>query len=61
MGCVRLAVGTFPPGGCCRLCNSFGGAWRLAARVPRQAVWKLAVPGGTCPPPGDLYCCSFEF
>ena len=34
---------------------------RLAVRDTRQAVWKLAAPGGTCPPPGDLYYCSFEF
>jgi len=49
---VRLAMKTVPPGEI---------AWRLAARVPRQAVWKLAAPSGTCPPPGDLYYCSFEF
>jgi len=28
---------------------------------PRQAVWKLVAPSGTCPPPGDLYCYRFEF
>ena len=33
---------------------------RLAARDNRQAVWELAAPGGTCPPPGDLYYCNFE-
>jgi len=27
---------------------------RLAVCVPRQAFWKLAVPGGTCPPLGDF-------
>jgi len=49
---VRLAMETVPPGGSCRICDLWG-AWRLAARVPRQAVWKLAAPSGTCPPPGD--------
>ena len=57
---VRLAMETVPPGGSCRSCDLWG-AWRLAARVPRQAVWKLAAPGGTCPPPGELYCCSLSF
>jgi len=39
----------------------FEGAWRLAVHDTRQAVRELAAPGGTCPPSGDLYCCSFEF
>jgi len=34
-GC--LAVGADPPGGGCCVCV-FLGAWRLAVRVPRQAV-----------------------
>jgi len=46
-------VRTVPPGGCCRLCN-FLSAWRLAVRVPRQAVWELIAPSGTCPQLGDL-------
>ena len=33
---------------------------RLAVRDTRQAVWKLVASGGTCPPPGDLYCCSLS-
>jgi len=56
----RLAVRIIPPGGTCNEGNLCG-AVRLAVRDTRQAVWKLAAPGGTCPPPGDLYCCSFEF
>jgi len=35
-------------------------AVRLAVRDTRQAVWELAAPGCTCPPPGDLYCCSLK-
>ena len=57
---IRLAVGTVPPGGSCRLYDSWG-AWRLAARVPRQAVWKLVAPSGTCPPPGDFILLQLEF
>jgi len=30
------------------------GVVRLAVRVNRQTVWKLAAPNGTCPPPGDF-------
>jgi len=41
--------------------ENFKGTVRLAVRDTRKAVWKLAAPGGTCPPPGDLYYCSFEF
>jgi len=41
--------------------DGFWGAVRLEVRDTRQAVWELAAPDGTCPPPGDLYCCSFEF
>jgi len=37
---VRLVMETVPPGGSCRICDLWG-AWRLAVRVPRQAVWKL--------------------
>ncbi|QCD96533.1 hypothetical protein DEO72_LG6g1238 [Vigna unguiculata] len=48
-----------PSGRCCE--NNLKGIVRLAVRDTRQAVWELAAPGGTCPPPGDLYCCSFEF
>ncbi|QCE15172.1 hypothetical protein DEO72_LG11g2181 [Vigna unguiculata] len=29
--------------------------------VYKRQGWKLAAPGGTCPPPGDSHCCSFEF
>jgi len=36
---VRLVMETIPPGGSCRNCELWG-AWRLAVRVPRQAVWK---------------------
>ena len=58
--CWRLAVVTEPPsGGDCDYV--FLGAWRLAIRDTRQAVWELAAPGGTCPPLGDLCCCSLEF
>ena len=30
------------------------GAWRLAVRVPRMAVWELLAPSGMCPPLGYL-------
>jgi len=40
----RLAIRVVPPGDTCRN-SSIKGAWRLAARVPRQAVWKLFAPG----------------
>jgi len=48
-----------PGGGDCtagRWLNNLGflGAWRLAVRIPRQAVYKLLAPSGTCPPLGDL-------
>jgi len=57
---VCLAAEAVPPSGrCCE--NNLKGIVRLAVRDTRQAVWELAAPGGTCPPPGDLYCCSFEF
>jgi len=57
---VRLAAGAVLPGGrCCE--NDLKGVVRLAVRDTRQVVWELAAPGGTCPPPGELYCCSFEF
>ena len=41
--------------------DGFWGVVRLAVRDTRQAVWELAVPSGTCPLPGDLYCCSLGF
>jgi len=33
--------------------EKFKGVVRLAVRDTRKAVWKLAAPGGTCPPPGE--------
>jgi len=38
---VRLAMETVLPGGSCRSCDLWG-AWRLAARVPRQANYTVA-------------------
>jgi len=49
----RLATRVFPPSGIGSVVH-FLGAWRLAVRDTRQAVWELAAPSGTCPPPGDF-------
>jgi len=42
----RLAVKAVPPGDTCKgkVCK---GAWCLAVRVPRQAVWKHVALGGS--------------
>jgi len=45
---VRLAVREVPLG------DIYNEDESEVVRVPRQAVWKLVVPGGTCPPPGDF-------
>jgi len=45
--------GGFLSGGTCSF-EWFWGAWRLAVRVPRKAVWKWVVRSGTCPPLGDF-------
>jgi len=33
------------------VCN---GVWRLAARIPRQAIWKRDSRGAALEPPGDI-------
>jgi len=35
--------------------SSIRGAWCLAARVPRQAVWKPFAPGDLCGAPNDFW------
>jgi len=49
----RLAVKVIPPGDT-RTDNVYCGAWRLAVRVPRQAVWKLVAPSELRTTPGDM-------
>jgi len=55
-----VALEQRPPGGVDGLAGRwfklcvFLGAWRLTVRVPRQAVWMLIAPSGTCPSLGDL-------
>ena len=50
---LRLAIRVVPPSDTCGN-NSIRGAWRLVARVPRQAVWKPFVPGDSYGAPGDF-------
>ena len=57
---MHLAVWTIPPGSVFN-CWWFWGAWRLAVRVPCQAVWKLVVPSDTCFPLGDLADVSLSY
>ena len=56
----RPTMRVIPLGGTCSEEN-FLSVVRLAVYDTRQVVWELAAPSGTCPPPGDLYCCSLEF
>jgi len=47
-----LAVRVVPPGDTCRN-SSIRSAWRLTARIPRQAVWKRVSHGDSGAAPGD--------
>jgi len=49
---LRLTVRVFPPGDVCKV-KGFKGAWCLAARGVRQAVWKRVSPGSSEAAPGD--------
>jgi len=53
-----LAVKVVSP---CEVCNVSGlqGVWRLARRVPRQAVWKHVLPSGSEAAPGDIAKAEF--
>jgi len=42
-----MDVSVVPPSDTCRN-SSIRGAWRLAARVPRQEVWKRISLGSMC-------------
>jgi len=46
-------VRVVPPGDTCGNTN-IRGAWRLTARVPRQAVWKPYASGDSCAMPGNF-------
>jgi len=50
---LRLAIRVVPPDDACGN-NSIRGAWRLAAHVPRQAVWKPFALGDSCGASGDF-------
>jgi len=45
-------VRVVPPGDTCSG-SGIRGAWRLAARVPRQAVWKHILPNGSSVAPSN--------
>jgi len=51
---LHLAIRVVPLGDTCEN-NSIRGAWHLAARVPRQGVWKPFALGDSCGMPGDSF------
>jgi len=51
---LRLVIRIVSLGDACGN-SSIRGTWRLAPRVPRQAVWKPFASGDSCGAPGDFW------